>query len=217
MDISVTGLTAAAMRAIRNSLIVSATVDSNTKHLIFTRYDGTTQDAGQVGGIQGPPGSITSSPAGGDLTGSYPNPSIKDGIITAAKIVLGSITDAQISGANKDGAVDTPSLRTIGAGAQQAAAGNHSHNTIPKLKCGVLAHTASAPNTLTKVTYTNVFPVGYFSTIPDIQLTPDTNAADNVLYWAVSDRTLTGFAISAARSTSAATNFHYLATTQAAA
>lgn len=37
------------------------------------------------------------------------------------------ITDAEIAAANKDGATGTACMRTLGTGAQQAAAGNHTH------------------------------------------------------------------------------------------
>lgn len=52
--------------------------------------------------------------ASGDLTGSYPGPSI------AAL----AVTDAKVATANKDGVAGTPSMRTLGVGAQQACAGN---------------------------------------------------------------------------------------------
>jgi len=45
-------------------------------------------------------------------------------LVTGAGIQDGSITDADIAAANKDGTAGTPSLRTLGTGAQQAAAGN---------------------------------------------------------------------------------------------
>jgi hypothetical protein len=51
--------------------------------------------------------------AGGDLSGSYPNPQIGAGVIV----------DADVAAANKDGTAGTPSLRTLGAGAAQAVSG----------------------------------------------------------------------------------------------
>jgi hypothetical protein len=45
----------------------------------------------------------------------------------------GYIVDADIAAANKDGAVATPSLRTLGAGAQQALPGTASSSTVASL------------------------------------------------------------------------------------
>jgi len=53
----------------------------------------------------------------------------------------GGITDAHVATANKDGVVSTASMRTIGAGAQQAAAGNHTHTTGLLTAAGFSANT----------------------------------------------------------------------------
>lgn len=52
--------------------------------------------------------------ATGDLTGTYPSPTI-------APL---AVTDAKVAAANKDGAAATPSMRTLGTGAAQAFPGN---------------------------------------------------------------------------------------------
>lgn len=49
---------------------------------------------------------------------------LADGAVTSLKIADGSVTDTDVAAANKDGSAGTASLRTLGAGASQAAAGN---------------------------------------------------------------------------------------------
>ena len=56
----------------------------------------------------------------GDLTGTAASP----------QIAAGAVTDIEVAAGNKDGAVGTPSLRTLGAGAQQAMPGNRTLDAI---------------------------------------------------------------------------------------
>lgn len=73
---------------------------------------------------QGGGGTVTSVAAGDTsitVAGTAADP-------TVAVAALG-ITDAKVAAANKDGTAATPSLRTLGAGAQQACAGNDSRLT----------------------------------------------------------------------------------------
>lgn len=76
----------------------------------------------------------TTGPASGDLEGNYPAPNLKEDIVTNREIAPGTVRTTELADgtivhgdvnpANIDGLPGTPSLRTLGDGAQQATAGN---------------------------------------------------------------------------------------------
>lgn len=68
--------------------------------------------------------------AGGDLAGTYPNPTIGTGKVTSTHILDGTIVDGDVAAANKDGSAATPSLRTLGGGVLQAMPGNAKLNDL---------------------------------------------------------------------------------------
>lgn len=80
-------------------------------------YDGSAWVSARGGASATPPattGALGTIQLAGDLAGTATSPQIATGVIV----------DTDVAAANKDGVAGTPSLRTLGTGAQQAAAGN---------------------------------------------------------------------------------------------
>jgi hypothetical protein len=121
------------------------------------------------------------TPAGGDLTGTYPNPTIAANKVDSAKVNDGSLTADDISSANKDGAAGTPSLRTLGNGPQQAVAGNDSRLSDARAPTGAasgdLAGSYPSPTIADGAIGTGKFS----STIPAVRVTGTTSSCDSIV------------------------------------
>lgn len=79
----------------------------------FLREDGSWATPSTGGVTDGDKGDITVSGSG-----------------TVWNIDAGVVSDTEVASANKDGAAATASMRTLGTGAAQAAAGNHTHSGV---------------------------------------------------------------------------------------
>jgi hypothetical protein len=83
---------------------------------------------------------------------------IAAGAVTAAKMAVDSIltatiadaqvTAAKVATANNDGLAAVPSIRTLGTGAQQAAAGNHTHAQMARIATGTYSGNGGSSQTV---------------------------------------------------------------------
>jgi hypothetical protein len=86
--------------------------------------------------------------AGGDLQGSYPNPTIRDGVVTAAKLAPGTLTGSTI-------AAETITAREIAPGAVGTS----------ELADGAVTHAKIGPGAVAGATNTAAIPPGFATTV----------------------------------------------------
>ncbi len=95
---------------------------------------------------------VPEGPAGGDLTGNYPNPTIGAGVVNTIKLADSAVTGPKVDSSIKDAGVGVPSLRTLGTGANQAAAGNDPRLTDKRTPLpGSVTDAEVAPNAAIKL------------------------------------------------------------------
>jgi hypothetical protein len=108
-----------------------------------------------AGGGSTPPATATTLGTiqlAGVLAGSATAPALANGSVTSATIVDGTIVHGDVAAANKDGIAATPSMRTLGSGAQQALAGN---TTLDKIAAPTAAVTMNGQPLTNLVAPTN--------------------------------------------------------------
>lgn len=141
LDTTVSGKVAAALVDAKGDLLAATAADTVARLAVGTNGHVLTADSAEATGIKWAAASGSGDPTmGGDLSGLASNAQIVAGAVgttelaadavTSAKIAAGTIVDSDVAAANKDGTAGTASLRTLGTGSQQAAAGDHTHSGV---------------------------------------------------------------------------------------
>ena len=115
LDTTVGGKIASGLVDVKGDLIVATAADTVGRVGVGANGHVLTADSAQTAGVKWAEASGSGDPTmGGDLSGTASN----------AQIVAGAVTDTEVAAGNKDGAAGTASMRTLGTGSTQAAAGN---------------------------------------------------------------------------------------------
>lgn len=146
---TVTVFTAARMEAIEGSSVVSGTVNGSG-HLILTKHDGTTLDAGDVTGPtgpQGPIGEVTTAElnaaiAAAHAAGAITETQLATGSVTAVKIGTGAVTTVKVL----DGNITADKLASNSVTTIKILDGNV---TSDKLSAGAVTVTKIADSAIT--------------------------------------------------------------------
>lgn len=140
LDTTVAGKVAATIVDAKGDLIAATAADTVARVAVGPDGQILTADSSSAAGVKWAAAPSGDPAVGGDLSGTASNAQIVAGAVgttelaadavTSAKIAAGTIVDNDVAAANKDGAAGTASMRTLGTGSSQAAAGNHTHSGV---------------------------------------------------------------------------------------